>query len=804
MRRAFAFRLSTAPVLVLAFAACLCAAAASDLRLWYRQPATFWTEALPIGNGHLGAMVFGGTAKERLQFNEDTLWTGGPHEYHNEGAVAVLPELRRLLWAGRQEEAEALAAREFMSEPLRQNAYQPFGDVTLRFPGHEAATDYERALDLETAIATVRYRVGGVRFTRETFASHPANVVVQRVAADRPGALNFTVALSSPHRNSTTRADDGGLLRLTGRVGEEGTRFAAELGVRLEGGRIIADADGLRIEGADTAIIILAAATSFKNFRNVSGDPEALAAAALHAAWQQDYAALRAAHVADHQALFSRVTLDLGTSPAAALPTDERLAAEDKSADPQLVELLFQFGRYLLIASSRPGSQPANLQGVWNAELKPPWESKYTTNINCEMNYWPAEVANLAECAEPLFAMIDDLVISGRKTAQAHYGARGWVLHHNTDLWRGTAPINASNHGIWPTGGAWLCQHLWEHWRFSRDREFLAKRAYPVMKEAALFFVDYLVEDPETGWLISGPSNSPEHGGLVMGPTMDHQLIRSLFGWTATAARILGRDAGFARELDALRARIAPNQIGRHGQLQEWLEDRDDPNDRHRHVSHLWGVFPGQDITWAESELMRAARQSLLSRGDGGTGWSLAWKLNLWARFRDGDHAHRILLNELNLVRERPDGRSTGGGGVYPNLFDAHPPFQIDGNFGATAGICEMLLQSHRTVDEDPQSEAGEGRSAPPEAASPQAVAFRIPVIELLPALPSAWRDGSVTGLRARGGFEVDLEWSAGRLVRVALRSQLGSPARLRYGERTVSVTLAAGASGTWGPAVWQ
>jgi alpha-L-fucosidase 2 len=733
------------------------------LTLWYQQPATEWTQALPIGNGRLGAMVFGGTAEEHLQFNEDTLWSGQPHEYQHEGAVKFLSQIRQLLAEGRQKEAEDLATREFMSVPLRQMAYQPFGDLRIRFPGHDEVLGYRRELDLDTAVTNVTYRVGDVTYKRQAFASHLHQAIVWRVSADQPGRIGFTARMDSPHDNVRTAVRGANQLVMTGRVKNGRTTFEARLLVVPQGGRATVTDDGVTVESADAATLILVGAGSVKSFQDISADPAARCDAMVAAVGGQSFETLLNAHLEDYQPLFRRARLDLGKTESANLPTDERLKRVAQAPDPALAALFFQYGRYLMIACSRPGAQPANLQGLWNDSLRPPWDSKYTVNINTEMNYWPAEVTNLSECHEPLFDLIDDCVVSGRKTAQAHYGARGWVLHHNTDLWRGTAPINASNHGIWVTGGAWLSTHFWEHYLFTGDKTFLKERAYPVMKEASLFFVDFLVEDAKTGWLISTPSNSPEQGGLVAGPTMDHQIIRALFDATAQAAEVLDVDADFAAQLTRMRARIAPNQIGRHGQLQEWLEDKDDLNNRHRHVSHLWGVYPGAEITPRTPDLFAAARKSLEIRGDGGTGWSKAWKINFWARFLDGDHAHKMLIEAL-------------AGNTYPNLFDAHPPFQIDGNFGATAGIAEMLLQSHLP-------------------ASGPAGAFEI---DLLPALPTAWPTGSVKGLRARGGFEIDIDWADGKLTAATVRGLVGNPCTLRYGQLARRLNLAKGETFRW------
>jgi len=739
----------------------------ASLTLRYDSPAKGWNQALPVGNGRLGAMVFGGTAEERLQVNEDTLWAGEPHDYAHKEAVKYLPELRRLLFEGRQREAEALAGKEFMSVPLFQLPYQPFVDLKLRFEGHDRVEDYRRELDLDQAIASVRYKLDGVTYHREVFCSFPDQALVVRLEADQPEKLTFQAALSSPHKESRVEAQGKSLVlgggvapRRLGRRGVEvpgAMRFEARLQAIADGGQVHVGADGIAVQGANSVMLVIAGATSFKSYQDVTADASARSKQAMAAAVGKPFDRLRAAHVADHQRLFRRVTLDLGTTESARLTTDRRLKSVARQDDPALAALFFQFGRYLMIASSRPGSQPANLQGIWNESLNPPWDSKWTVNINTEMNYWPVEVANLSECAGPLFDLISDVAQTGRTVAKEHYGARGWVLHHNTDLWRGAAPINASDHGIWVTGGAWLCHHLWDHYLYTGDRQFLADRAYPSMKDAALFFVDFLVRDPKTGWLISGPSNSPEQGGLVMGPTMDHQIIRDLFANTVKAAEILGRDSDIATQLKDLIPGIAPNQVGRHGQLQEWLEDKDDPKNKHRHVSHLWGLYPGWEITPRTPELFRAARQSLIFRGDGGTGWSKAWKINLWARLLDGDHARKMLVEAL-------------AGNTLPNLFDTHPPFQIDGNFGATSGIAEMLLQSH------------DGR------------------VQLLPALPGAWPNGSVKGLRARGGYVVDVAWKDGKLARAVLHSELGNPCAIGLGDKLEKMTIPAGQDVVLGP----
>lgn len=907
---------------------------AQDLELWYHRPAEKWVEALPIGNGRIGAMIFGGIDEDRIQFNEETLWTGSVRNYNRQNAWRYLDSIRNLLFAGKQREAEELAEREFMgiksaegdkeawiehvtavlkqntnpsqynyndaswktikvpsyegwevqgfegmdgavwfryyfqlpkewegknlildlnrvseydftyingalvgsqyntqarryeipasllkkgknsiailvlnfsgkggilgykdttqhiglypkgsivSEKLSLNgewkyyiqdddpppvgqyqaSYQPFGDLNLDFDINIAAvSNYKRSLDLSNAIATTQYDYNGVHYKREYFASAPSQTLVVHLSANKNAAISFAAGLSSPHKKYSLQKINANTVALTVSVKHGALYGVSYLMVQTDGGRIDVCNEKVVISNANTATLYLTAATNFVSYNDVSGQPDSICRSIIDKVQQSTFSDIRKAHIAEYQQYFNTFFIALGNEAQRLRqqqkPTDLRLAAFVHNDDPSFLALYVQYGRYLLISSSRPGTRPANLQGIWNDLLSPPWGSKYTTNINLEMNYWPADLLNLSPMQQPLFEMIKELAVTGTETAKQYYNAPGWVLHHNTDLWRGTAPINAANHGIWVGGAAWLCDHLWQHYLYTLDKKFLEQTAYPIMKSAAQFFNAFLIKDPKTGYLISAPSNSPEHGGLVAGPTMDHQLIRNLFQSVIKASEILKKDDEFRDTLKNKVDSIFPNKIGRYGQLQEWMEDVDDTTNKHRHLSHLWAVYPGSEINWEQTpELMKAARQSLVYRGDEATGWSLAWKINLWARFKDAERAYKLIQMLLSPVK--------GGAGSYPNLFDAHPPFQIDGNFGGAAGLGEMLLQCH----------AG--------------------FLEVLPALPAALSNGWVKGLLARGGFEVEINWKSGQLQYVIVHSKAGMPLKLRYQGKEVAVNTVKG-----------
>lgn len=745
----------------------------ASLKLWYDKPAQQWVEALPVGNGRIAAMVFGTPEKERLQLNEGTVWAGSPSRNDNFHYKDSLPKIRRLIFEGKKEEAQAVLDQ---TQALQKNygmPYQTVGNLFLSFKGHEKYSDFYRELDIERAVSSSSYKVNGVTYKREVFASFPDQVIVVRLTADKPSQLNFTAWMNSP-QNSKVNAKEKDKLVLSGTTSDhEGVKgmlqFQAHVKVVLDGGNTISNDTSLIINNANTATLYISMATNFVNYADISADPEKRAVNYLTTALQKKYSTALADHTAAYQKYFNRVKIDLGVTDSLKKPTNVRVREFSKGYDPQLASLYFQFGRYLLISCSQPGGQPATLQGLWNDQLFPPWDSKYTVNINTEMNYWPAEVTNLTELVDPLVKMLQDLSVTGRQTAKIMYNADGWVLHHNTDLWRITGPVDRAYAGMWPSGGAWLNQNLWEKYLYNGDLNYL-KSIYPEMKGAAEFFASAVIEEPEHKWLVICPSNSPENTHVkgkristAAGVTMDNQLMFDLFSNVITASELLNTDKEFAQKLKQVRDRLAPMQIGQHSQLQEWMHDWDDPKDIHRHVSHLYGVYPSNQISpYRTPELFDAARTSLIYRGDVSTGWSMGWKVNLWARFLDGNHAYKLLTDQLKLVGDT--STHVRGGGTYANLFDAHPPFQIDGNFGCTAGIAEMFVQSHDAA------------------------------IHILPALPDVWKNGSITGLRARGGFEIiSLEWKNGEVSKLVLKSTLGGNCRLRVHGSLASkdVTLA-------------